>query len=314
VSPRALDFLCRYPFVHIIDELRSRFEDQTAVVVSAGPSLHLANPALRDRSGGIVLAALQAVRPVTAAGVCIDFGVIADPRDYSEYIDGVSNPYQALLADSSVEPHMLDRAPESTYVFHLRSPHIHEQAWLADGQPVIDEPTATVSEVSLLLAHTLGARRIILAGVDLDPSDDRYNVRFRVPGADGSPTWTNFVYFHAARCLNWLCPRIADAGSEIYRMGNGLPLRGTLPLTPAELADMLADSPPFDSPEASRVSCRKRWKSADSLLRKLPESGVTPPANNRVDKSIPDFRALVGAELRRECEQARRNLAQRAAD
>ena len=307
VSPRSLDFLCRYPFVHLADELRSRFEGQTAVIVAGGPSLHLAKGPLQKRRGGVLLAALQAVIPLRQSDVEIDFGVISDPKNYSRFIEGCTDPYAALLADSSSDPIILDRAPDTTYIYHIRTPHLHESAWVADGNPIIDVPTVTVSEVSVLLAFALGVRRMVLAGVDFASTDERYGVRFQVPGADGAPTWTNSAYFQGARCMNWLCPQIEAEGCQIYRLGDGLPLRGTQRIDASRLEALLDDSPPFDAPEPATVYNRDRFSRADALLARAHKKKTRPLKS---EKSVPlaDFESLSGSALRRACVDARNRL------
>lgn len=314
VSRRSLDFLRRFPFLRTIQDLEGSLEGQTAILVSAGPSIGLATESLANRSAGVVLAAAQALRVLHEAGVRAEFAVGGDPGDYTGMIQGLECDYGALLADTSSATPFLDHSLERTFLFHLQTPHVHQLAWQAESLRVIDQPIATVSELLLVLAHELGARRFVLVGIDLESSDPRYHFRFKAPAADGSPVWTNATYFHAARYLDWLCPKLVAGGSEVWRVGSGLPIRGARSLSPRALAEMVAERGDFVEPIPRTVHFPERQARVHALLEALLEAdGPVPPGLDCNAADIPtdlaaDLDSLVGAARRDACAGALRAL------
>jgi hypothetical protein len=126
----------------------------------------------------------------------------------------------------------------------------------------------------LVLARRLGARRLVLVGVDL--CGEQKGV-FRARRASGSPARTNSHYFHAARYLSWRCPALAAEGCELYRVGDGLPIEGTQPIAAAELPALLAQAPPFEPLPAAHGAAAgaRRLAAARELLER---AAALPPA------------------------------------
>lgn len=320
VSRRSIDAILRLPGLATIAALEGALAGRTAIVAAPGPSLERALPALARRRTGVVIAAVQALRPLVEAGVRVDIAVAPDPREYSPYLEGVEGlddvdrvdemesidgaggaggaervdrvrgadgwkggrlnaggpGFGALLADTAADPGLLDRFRERCFLFHLRAPHLHHVVWEACGLPVIDEPFVSVSETALVLAHRLGARRFVLAGVDLCSESDRYPVRFRTRDAAGRPVWTNSTYFHAARYLDALCPALERDGCDLRRAGDGLPLSGTRAIEPEELDALLGRSPepPLALPGASGAADTDCWRIARDVLRAARDAGA----------------------------------------
>lgn len=304
VSRRAIDFLARFPTLRTLDSLGSALVGQTAVLVSPGPSLDAALPILARRRGGAVIAAFQALRPLASARVSVDFALAPDPGNYEPHWTGFEPSFRALLAESSVDPVLLDRWADRTLLFHLRTPHLHEVAWRACGLPILDEPFVTVSEIAVVLAHRLGARRLLLVGMDFHSDGERYPVRFRACSRSGEAVTTNSTYLHAARYLGWLCPRLARGGIEIGRFGDGLPVAGTRTLDASELERWVAEAPPFSFELPPARPQPERWKRVHDLLRSVASgAGGTHRGHSRVTGLHPDAPALrpLGDEERIAC-------------
>jgi uncharacterized Rossmann fold enzyme len=307
VSPRALEALARLPQRRSVGELGRALAGHSALVVAPGPSLEAALPALRERRGGVVIAAVQALRRLAEAGVRVDAGIVTDPRDYSEYLEA-PHPPELLFADSSAHPSVVDRWPERTVLFHIRTHQLHQVAWEDAEGECLDEPFVTVSEAAVVLARQLGAERLFLLGVDLAHDEGRYAVRMRSRDALGRVVWTNATYLHAARYLGWLCPRLAAQGFEIRRPSEGLAIPGTLPVEPTALGEALASEAPFAWPPAPPLPSRRRLRSAVRALEAAARSDGPPASARRLDSSIEELRPLVREERRAACQAARDRL------
>jgi len=270
VSERSLRALRNLPFCGTVADLSEMLEGQTAIIASAGPSIRAASPLIAAREGGALLACVQALKPLAAAGAHIDFATCADPSDiFAACKVDPQLPFDALLADTSCEPQMIERRIDRSFLFHLRTPHVHQLAWEACGLPVIDEPCLTISEISLLLAHSFGARRFILAGVDFDSNEERYPERFTARNLKGEAVSTNSHYFHGARYLSDLCARLAREGAEFYRFGEGLPIDGAEVVDERGLRALLADLPRFTTPSVGRHASPERMEVVTALLEGL---------------------------------------------
>ncbi len=273
VSPRSLEALVRFPGRRTLAELAGSCQGQTALLVAPGPSLAEALPALAARRGGVVFAAVQALRPLAEAGVRVDFAVAPDPLHSLPFLSGFEPRFGLLLAEAGAEPGLLDRWPERTALFALRSSQLYDLAFAACGEAPLDEPLNTVSETMLLLARRLGARRLAFVGVDL--CGEQKGV-FRARRASGSPALTNSHYLHAARYLSWRCPALAAEGCELWRVGDGLPLEGARQIAAAELPGLLAAAPPFEPlPAAPAAPDARRLAVARELLER---AAALPPA------------------------------------
>jgi hypothetical protein len=253
VSRRSVEALSQLPFCPVIDDLAGCLDGQTAIIASAGPSLRAGVPSLAERPGGARFACVQVLERFAAASAQVHFAVTTDLRNLFE-IFGVSDdvPFDVLLADSSSTPKMLSDHFARCCLFHQRTLHAHQLTWQDCGLEIIDEPTVSVSETSMLLAHRMGARRFILLGVDLDSDAPRYRERFMASNCAGESVPTNSHYFHASRYLSDYCSRLADQGCEIYRLGQGLPIAGCRAIDTNEFDALLRVLPAYQTPGLPR--------------------------------------------------------------
>ncbi len=239
-SERSFASLARLPRLRTLSSLEGCLAGRSVVIAAGGPSLETVLPQIA-RAGAIVLAAPQALDRLLGAGVRVDFVVSPDPGDWLTPVLGPEGaPFGALLADTSTHPDVLDRCPERCFLFQLRSAHLHHEAWVRAGLPILEEPVLTVAETALELALELGARRVLLAGVDLDAPNPLYGSPFRAANLRGELVPTNRVYFHAARYLSHRLPRLPDL--EVRRVGQGLAIDAALPLEPQQAEEWLRDA------------------------------------------------------------------------
>ncbi len=296
ISERALSAIEQISKLGRCDALDGALEGQTVVLAAAGPSLNGLCEPLARRSGGVLMAPLQSLRRLRAAGARVDFATISDPKDYSSYLEGIGEPFDALLADTATHPAILGFAPSRTHLFHLRSPHADGLLWRALGGRVIDEPMITVSESTLHLAVGMGARRIILAGLDLSTPepDPRYGHQFRTRDHAGRVVFTNPTYFHAARYLQWACDRFSDRGVRLERYGDGLDI-GTVPaIDRVDVERILATAPPFERDIVPSRAERNARGLAAAVLRSLIGRRAVPVAGAPAARDeAPDEAALL---------------------
>ena len=281
VSERAIDALERIPYLRTAAELAGCCAGRTALCISPGPSLDAeALAALRRREGGVVFAALQALRPLEEAGVTPDFVVAPDPHEFESFVEGLAGDFGVLLADSSVRPALLDRWPGKTVLFHLETPHLHQVAWQRAGLPVLAEPVTTVSETMLALAAELGAARFVLAGMDFCGEPKRYRqLSFAARDAAGRRVVTNGHYLAGARYLSRRCPELAASGRPVARIGQGLPIAGCEPAEPEALA--VGPEPPLEL-RPGKADRATLWRACrDVLARAEKTPGAAGPAKPR---------------------------------
>jgi len=312
VSQRSLDALVRLPYRRNLAELSGCCEGRTAICVAPGPSLDAtALEALRAREGGVLFAALQALRPLEEAGVHVDFAVAPDPHAFEPFLAGLEPRFGALLADSSVRPELLDRWPDRTILFHLATPHLHHVAWQHAGLPVLEEPVTTVSETMVALADRLGAARFVLVGMDFCGEADRYRqLSFRARDGAGRTVVTNGHYLAGARFLSHRCPALAAAGRPVLRLGRGLPVVGA---APAEAPALLVSGEPPLAADAGPERHPTLWRAARQALQDAARARSVPaearPCGEReASRRMQDFHPLLPAPRRQRLAAARARL------
>jgi len=303
VNERGLRALRSLPLARPIEALTGRLEGGTAVIASAGPSLRPAREVLAREPGGARLVAVQRIGVFQQCGARADFAICADPSDLFERCKIPPDaPYGALIADTACSPAMLEPRLDHTYLYHLRSPDLQEHAWESAGYATLDEPCLTVSEIGVLLAKQMGARRIVLVGVDYGADDPRYRDRFPVAGAQGESLPTNAHYFHGARYLSHLCPRLADEGIEIHRLGdNGVPIAGVNPIDLEGLTRLLAEAPPCPPIETGPTCSAPMLEAVEQSYRALRARGAAPGPEDTTGFGA-DFEAIAGEQQVSEAE------------
>ena len=60
------------------------------------------------------------------------------------HLEGFAPSFGALLADTSVDPALIEHWASQTYLFHLRTQHLHQIYWENCHLPIIDEPFISV--------------------------------------------------------------------------------------------------------------------------------------------------------------------------
>ncbi len=270
ITGRDFRVLRRLSFRPTIDSLVGTLRGQTAIIASGGPSLDAAIPALANHPGGVLFACPQALQRLARAGIRPNYVVSPDPQDLFALSGAPEDaPFDTLLLDTQSHPGMAKRFLDRVTHFHLRAPSLASLACKAMGMATIDEPFITVSETSVWLAHFMGARRFVLAGVDLDSDDPRYHNRFHTRNLHGEIVETNSHYFHAARYLDDHCAREASADCEFFRLGSGLPIRGCRSIEARELEELLRPLPRHETAPSTNCMTQDRLLALRGLTADL---------------------------------------------
>lgn len=163
------NLLQNIPFQRLLNERKAKFD--TAVVVSAGPSLHKQLALLKQNQKNVVIfCADGALNMLDNEGIVADYVLNLDIEDlaikffnYSKSLD-----YSKTIAVLAVNTHpnvidcLTNKLP---YCIALRDEHLYEQFHL-DDFGYIDTGTH-VSHFSYTLALALGFKNIIMIGQDL---------------------------------------------------------------------------------------------------------------------------------------------------
>ncbi len=308
ITLRDLRVLRRLTFRPTVDSLAGTLTGQTAIIASGGPSLDEAIPVLTAHRGGVIFACPQALERLHRAGVRAHYVVSPDPQDLFALSGAPEDaPFDTLLLDTQSHPGMAKRFLERVTHFHLRAPSLASLAWRAMGIEEIDEPFITVSETAWWLARSMGARRFVFAGVDFDSDDPRYRDRFQTRNQAGQIVATNSHYFHGARYLDDACARASEEGSEFFRVGAGLPIRGCQTIDEAELANVLRPLPYCETPASPFCMVPERLALLRKLVRDLERETRTNPnafsqaAAPASENTPPDLVPLSISALQDEC-------------
>lgn len=279
ISQRSLDNLPLLPFFPSIVPLLGKFAGHKAIVVSPGPSLQSCLPSLEKKKNGKIIAALQALPLLQKSNIEVDFVIIADPGDLSNFLKLCKKGREVLLADSCVHPSVLAWNPEKTHIFNLVSDQLHQLLWPKYRDLSIDEPCATVSEISVILAKLLGFKDILMLGMDFCWSQERYSFRpknaqekpetlFRLRAKDGIIAETYQDYYHAYRFLGPYCGLLRREGISVTQYTEGMPISHAKALEIEDLFETLQQSPSSPSPSLPHHEVNTRLvASAERLLR-----------------------------------------------
>ncbi|MFT4553286.1 MAG: putative Rossmann fold enzyme [Chlamydiales bacterium] len=256
ISPRSLESIVSIPFYQRLSSLKNICASEEAILVGAGPSLKRCLPYLKERKGGILFAALQALPILQKEGVKVHFVVVADPQGLSGIIEECTPEFNALLAEGAAHPSTLEWCSEKTYLFNIRSDHLHQHIWDRDEDSEVNGPLATVSETQLHLAITLGFRTMLLVGMDFCWTEQRYTHRspgapkddpkelhvreasFRVPTISGEMAETEAMYFHGSRYLNYICSQLSKNNVQFMQYTEGLSIDVAKQIAPEEIQQL----------------------------------------------------------------------------
>jgi hypothetical protein len=314
VSERSVAAAAHLPFHPVVDDLKGCLDGQTAIITSAGPSVNLALPLLKQHHGGVRFACIQVLQRYAEVGAHVHFATSADLRNlFNRFAVPNDVPFDILLADSSSQPEMLADHAKRSCLYHQRTPYAHQLPWQECGLDVIDEPNVSVSETSLLLAHRMGARRFVLAGIDLDSADPRYRERFSARNLAGDAVDTNSHYYHASRYLSDYCSKLTTQGCEILRLGSGLPIAGCQSIDAQQLGEILTELPSFQSPAITPQLHQQRLAATQDHITWIAKSARTRSPKRETTEGIArtdaGWRPLDGQICRDLASQALRDLA-----
>ncbi|MFT4553190.1 MAG: hypothetical protein ACI9S8_001826 [Chlamydiales bacterium] len=303
VSHRALESITLTPFFPLIDSLRGHFDDEKAILVSAGPSLKPCLPFLRERKEGILFAAVQAVPLLQRAGIKINYVVISDPQDLRGMLTDCTLDFDGLIAEAAVHPTTLEWCPEKTYLFNLPSDHLHRYIWPPFRGTNIRAPISTVSETQVLLSLTLNFQSLLMFGMDFCWKQERYSYRsplslsdrsrekyFRVATINGDIGETERSYFHASRYLNFICERVGQGNYTFFQHTEGLPISTAQQISPEEIPQILNKDREIVCPKYEHEVDFAMVSLAEMLLLEASESThVTNNTGNLLTDSLIDL-------------------------
>jgi len=175
-----------------ISVLKDAFKGQPLVFVAPGPSLDKNIQQLKALAGDVViLAAVQAAKALSAAGIVPDYLVLVDPKDFSYVLDGADlQGVKALIAGVTCHENFLKRFDKVIFC----NAHNELDDWLRQtfGANAVTGRGGSVAVTALNLALYFGASPVILVGQDLALTDGQVysngsvlsGVKVRL-GADG---------------------------------------------------------------------------------------------------------------------------------
>lgn len=228
--------------------------DLTAVVIGSGPS---AEETLRSLEGCIAGRAIV-LTAGTGLGVALAHGVTPDFHCEIENVDELQEVIAPVAArhDLSSIPLVGPSAlsPHTVRFFETLHCYIREgtcaSALYADPPPILHNATPTVANVAARIALALGAKTILLAGIDFGTTDPAHHhaessvygttpaddipvslgfapFDLRVDGNLGEPVLSSQSFMIAAQALGQLIDRYS--GRRFLNIGNGAFIPGAAP-------------------------------------------------------------------------------------
>ncbi|MBQ4231798.1 MAG: motility associated factor glycosyltransferase family protein, partial [Lachnospiraceae bacterium] len=153
-----------------VDELKDKFEGKRVVMVAAGPSVSKHYDELKNLPEDVVVIAVSTIyRKLLAEGIRPDFVVHIDPqiKTYGHLKD--INEDIPLLVLSTAFEGCARLYPGKSYIIYQEGYYLAEQEALKGYQ--LYETGGSVSCVALEVAYKLGAKEIVLIGLDLAYTD-----------------------------------------------------------------------------------------------------------------------------------------------
>ncbi|MEQ9488447.1 MAG: DUF115 domain-containing protein [Alphaproteobacteria bacterium] len=241
--------------------------DLTAIVIGSGPS---AEETLRSLAGSIAGRAVV-LTAGTGLGVALAHGVTPDFHCEIENVDELQEVIAPVAAchDLSSIPLIGPSAlsPHTVRFFDTHHCYIREgtcaSALYADPPPILHNATPTVANVAARIALALGAKTVLLAGVDFGTADAaRHHAEssvygtvpagdipvslgfapfdLRVDGNLGEPVLSSQSFMIAAQALGQLIDRYP--GRRFLNIGSGALVPGAAPCPVEQAICVLAAS------------------------------------------------------------------------
>lgn len=319
ISYRSIESLSRVPFYKTFSTFSQQFTQQTAVLISAGPSIKSALQVLKRAKNCFIFAALQVLPLLQKEGIDVDFVVIADPQDLSGIQKNCHLGFRALLIDSAVHSKSFNWCPDKSWVYNLYTDHLHQLYWEQLPGNNIRAPMSTVSETQLCLAIGMGFEKIVLIGMDYAwkkeryahrceqaPKEASYEKRFPIFLADGSLSETEAMYYHGFRFMNYLCSGLKD---RVWQYSEGLQLQAANSLDLATLESLLQERVSAKAPIPQVKLDKNAQKIAKELLLKAAHAkhSVQRDLENAFfdsDKYMPFFKEVPVEQRQKLCLEA----------
>lgn len=281
-------------------------DDLTAVVIGSGPSAESALDRLADVIPGraIILTA------GTGLGVALSHGLephfhceIENVDELQEVIDPISKKYDLstipLIGPSALSPH-------TVRYFGTHHSYIRDgtcaSALYGDNPPILYHAAPTVANVAARIAIAMGARKIILIGVDFGTTDPAFHhaessvygtvpasdipaslgfapFDLHVPGNFGAPVLSSQSFMIGAQAMGQLFNRYP--GRTVLNVGNGALIGGTIPcqidqavlafdtaMLPHDLPQKLLSGIQVETPYTAWPDLSFQWSEWRQLLEK----------------------------------------------
>ena len=152
-----------------LTELRDCYKDQTAVVVSAGPTLDRNIETIKKYRNHIVLIVVgTAMKAISKAGIVPDFLCIIESNDCSKQIEGLDLSGVNFVTEPFTHPNIKNRKFKN--IFSHISSNMPVNSYWSELSGINNEEyisKGTVSYTALNVARILGCSKIILVGQDL---------------------------------------------------------------------------------------------------------------------------------------------------
>jgi hypothetical protein len=150
-----------------ISVLQCTLKNRPLVFVAPGPSLDRNIQQLKKMTGQVtILAAVQAAKALSDAGIVADYMVLVDPKDFSYVLEGANlKGVKALIAGVTCHENFLKRFDKVIFI----NAHNELDDWLRQtfGSDAVTGRGGSVAVTALNLALYWGASSVVLVGQDL---------------------------------------------------------------------------------------------------------------------------------------------------
>lgn len=156
-------------------DLQGKAPNKPAIIISRGPSLDAALPAIAAMKNQAVLIAVgAALHHLHRAGITPDFAVFMDSRGMEAQLHGLPEHYLqniVFLLSTFTQPDCYETPSRAKVRFTMPSDQVFAE-WMAKGSPAfpadrVMEGCGTVSHMAYQTAYVLDCNPIVLVGQDL---------------------------------------------------------------------------------------------------------------------------------------------------